>query len=157
MVARKLVSPLVYFLQVEALLSAHGRCTAGRAVYSRMQNVLLDEVLSAVDTHTAQTLINKCIFGPIMRGRTVLLVTHHLALVVHGAAWIVKMENGSIKAQGAPNDLRRIGELGTSSRTGADEVEMPRTAIFDMTTEVKVKPDNEKKPSKLVDAETKTT
>jgi len=122
-----------------------------------MQNVLLDDVLSAVDTHTAQTLISKCLFGPIMRGRTVLLVTHHLAAVAHGAAWIVKMENGSIKTQGAPNDLRRIGELGTSSTTGAEEVELLRTADVDMTIEVMAQPDNEKKLSKLVDAETKTT
>ncbi|KAH7102647.1 P-loop containing nucleoside triphosphate hydrolase protein [Auriculariales sp. MPI-PUGE-AT-0066] len=73
------------------------RVALARAVYAHTKTVLLDDVLSAVDTHTAKTLINRCLFGPIMRGRTVVLVTHHLLAVKAGAACIVEIENGTIK------------------------------------------------------------
>ena len=77
------------------LLKPHAS-PAARSVYSRTQIVLLDDVLSAVDVHTAYTLVQQCLFGPLMTGRTVILVTHHVSSVISGAALVVKMESGKI-------------------------------------------------------------
>lgn len=82
-----------------------------RAVYARTKTVLLDDILSAVNSHTATTLIRKCLFGPLMRGRTIVLVTHDFAAVATQAGWIAQMNQGRIVAQGTPDDLRTAGLL----------------------------------------------
>ena len=79
-------------------------------MYSRAGVLLLDDgelggairlrradgaVLSAVDAHTAHALMENCIQGPILADRTILLVSHHTALVSPAAAYIVARENVS--------------------------------------------------------------
>ena len=66
------------------------RVSLARAVYSRASVVLLDDVLSAVDAHTAHHLYHSCLKGPLMKDRTVVLVSHHVALTAPGAAYIGK-------------------------------------------------------------------
>ncbi|KAH8793678.1 multidrug resistance-associated ABC transporter [Flagelloscypha sp. PMI_526] len=58
------------------------------------QYVLLDDVLSAVDAHTADHLFKKCLKGELMSGRTVILVSHHVQLCAPGAAFVVALDNG---------------------------------------------------------------
>ena len=50
------------------------RVTLARAVYSRAQILILDDILAALDVHTAKWIIDKCLQGDLVRGRTVLLV-----------------------------------------------------------------------------------
>jgi ABC-type bacteriocin/lantibiotic exporter with double-glycine peptidase domain len=50
------------------------RVTLARAVYSRSEVVLLDDILAALDVHTAQWIVDECLKGPLMVGRTVVLV-----------------------------------------------------------------------------------
>lgn len=52
-------------------------------------------VLSAVDAHTAHAIMENCLTGDIVKGRTILLVSHHTALVSPAAAYIVALENVS--------------------------------------------------------------
>ncbi|WRT69694.1 uncharacterized protein IL334_006684 [Kwoniella shivajii] len=85
------------------------RVSLARAVYSRAGVLLLDDVLSAVDAHTAHALMANCIQGRILEGRTVLLVSHHTALVSPGAAYIVALENGDVKFSGTRNDFVASG------------------------------------------------
>ncbi|CAE6493905.1 unnamed protein product [Rhizoctonia solani] len=70
------------------------RVSLARAVYSRASILLLDDVLSAVDAHTASHLFEKCLRGPLMSGRTVILVSHHL--VAPGASYVVALDNGRV-------------------------------------------------------------
>lgn len=42
-----------------------------RAIYSYTQHVLLDDPLAAVDSHTAKHLVDECLKGPLLKGRTV--------------------------------------------------------------------------------------
>ena len=50
------------------------RVTLARAIYSHADILLLDDVLAALDVHTAKWIIDKCFKGDLVRGRTVLLV-----------------------------------------------------------------------------------
>jgi len=50
------------------------RVTLARAVYSQAQVLILDDVLAALDVHTAKWIVEKCLQGDLVRGRTVLLV-----------------------------------------------------------------------------------
>lgn len=43
----------------------------------------MDDVLSAVDAHTASHLFENCLRGPLMKGRTVVLVSHHVQVSVY--------------------------------------------------------------------------
>ncbi|KAI8646442.1 P-loop containing nucleoside triphosphate hydrolase protein [Parasitella parasitica] len=87
------------------------RVALARAVYSRARNVLLDDVLSAVDAHTARHLHDKCLVGPLMEGRTRILITHHVGLCVHEASYVIHIENGRINLCGSPEELEAEGKL----------------------------------------------
>ena len=50
------------------------RVTLARAIYSSAETLLLDDVLSALDVHTARWIVDKCFRGDLVRGRTVVLV-----------------------------------------------------------------------------------
>ncbi|KAJ7236948.1 P-loop containing nucleoside triphosphate hydrolase protein [Mycena rebaudengoi] len=65
------------------------RLTLARAVYSTASILLLDDVLAALDVHTAQWIVEKCFGGDLLKGRTVILVTHNVALARPIAHFIV--------------------------------------------------------------------
>jgi ABC-type multidrug transport system fused ATPase/permease subunit len=87
------------------------RVALARAVYARTRYVLLDDPLSAVDAHTARALVERLLGGPLLAGRTVVLVTHHVALVAPGAHFLVRMLDGRVDAQGSVPELRAAGVL----------------------------------------------
>lgn len=88
------------------------RVSLARALYSNSRHILLDDCLSAVDSHTALWIYENCISGPLMANRTCILVSHNVALTAQKADWVVVMENGRISAQGSPEDLIKSGKLG---------------------------------------------
>ena len=47
------------------------RVALARAVYARTKYVLLDDPLSAVDSHTARHIFELCLKGPLLAKRTV--------------------------------------------------------------------------------------
>ncbi|EJC98304.1 multidrug resistance-associated ABC transporter [Fomitiporia mediterranea MF3/22] len=85
------------------------RVSLARAVYSRASVLLLDDVLSAVDAHTAHHLYHECLKGDLMKGRTVILVSHHVQLCAPGASYIVSLDNGRLAFSGHPDDFRASG------------------------------------------------
>ncbi|KAJ7265915.1 P-loop containing nucleoside triphosphate hydrolase protein [Mycena haematopus] len=76
------------------------RVSLARAIYSRASILLLDDVLSAVDAHTAHHLYHACLKGELVKGRTVILVSHHIQLCASGASFIVALDNGRVQFQG---------------------------------------------------------
>jgi len=88
------------------------RISLARALYSNSKHVLLDDCLSAVDSHTAKWIFDNCIRGPLMQGRTCLLVTHNLALCVPQSKYVVLLDNGKIEVQGPAEEVIASGKLG---------------------------------------------
>lgn len=82
---------------VDALGGQKARIALARAVYSRASVILLDDVLSAVDAHTAKHIVDHCFKGPLMQDRTVILVSHHVQLCAPIASYVVCLENGSVE------------------------------------------------------------
>ncbi|KAF9553714.1 multidrug resistance-associated ABC transporter [Agrocybe pediades] len=76
------------------------RITLARAIYSNAKILLLDDIFAALDVHTAVWIVNKCLCGDLVKGRTVLLVTHNVALVSPIAQLIVSMQDGTVESQG---------------------------------------------------------
>lgn len=87
------------------------RIALARALYSPAKTVLLDDVLSAVDAQTARHLHRHCLLGPLMKGRTVIMVTHAISLVVPSAALVVMLQDGQVQASGTPHELVASGDI----------------------------------------------
>ena len=88
------------------------RISLARALYCNSRHVLLDDCLSAVDSHTAKHIFEHCIIGPLMLGRTCILVTHNIALCVPRSHHVVALLNGKVSAQGSPDEVLASGALG---------------------------------------------
>ncbi|KAL7945402.1 hypothetical protein V8C42DRAFT_323034 [Trichoderma barbatum] len=88
------------------------RISLARALYSNSAHILLDDCLSAVDSHTAQWIFTNCINGPLMKGRTCILVTHNVQLCVPSSEYVVLLENGRVVAQGPSQEVIASGKLG---------------------------------------------
>ncbi|KAK3100459.1 hypothetical protein FSP39_020430 [Pinctada imbricata] len=79
------------------------RVSLARAVYSKSDIYLLDDVLSAVDVHVGRLLFHKCI-RKTLEGKTVILVTHQLQYLKH-CHEIMVIENGAIIERGNHDNL----------------------------------------------------
>ena len=132
------------------------RCALARAVYSRARTVLLDDVLSAVDSHTAEHIVRNCLQGPLMKNRCIVLVTHHVELVTPIAFHAIKIEEGRIVASGSPQELRTAGllqDLAELEQSNEGEQEAEKTP----TAKPKLGVQDGKEARKLVEKEERQT
>ncbi|KAE8352161.1 ATP-dependent bile acid permease [Aspergillus coremiiformis] len=88
------------------------RISLARAIYSRARHLLLDDCLSAVDSHTAKHIFREALLGPLMLDRTCVLVTHNISLTVPQAEHVVVLDNGKVIIQGHPDKVAASGALG---------------------------------------------
>ena len=119
------------------------RVSLARAIYSRASHILLDDVLSAVgpsafavslltllDAHTARHIYESALKGPLVKGRTIVLVSHHVQLCAPGSDFVLLLESGVAKYSGAGAEFvasqhfRDLLGLGAE----ADEPEPAQTA-----------------------------
>ncbi|KAA8650968.1 uncharacterized protein ATNIH1004_003659 [Aspergillus tanneri] len=70
------------------------RISLARTIYSRAGILLLDDIFSAVDVHTAQHLFDHALTGELAKGRTRILVTHHVGLCIAKADYMIRLDNG---------------------------------------------------------------
>ncbi|KAI7902298.1 P-loop containing nucleoside triphosphate hydrolase protein [Cokeromyces recurvatus] len=132
------------------------RVSLARAVYSYAKTVLLDDCLSAVDAHTSKHIYEKCIMGDLLKGRTVILVTHQVRLCLPGAKFLVKIENGNVLGCDSIDNLKANGQLQMLIK---DDIQENENDIEDMIdsdsiTGIDLDLDNKKETTKLVKEET---
>ncbi|KAF2184709.1 ATP-dependent bile acid permease-like protein [Zopfia rhizophila CBS 207.26] len=87
------------------------RISLARAMYSNARHVLLDDVLSAVDSHTAKWIFDQGLMGPLMYNRTCILVTHNVGLCLPHSEFAVVLDNGRVTAQGSATEVIDSGKL----------------------------------------------
>lgn len=75
------------------------RVALARAVYSRADTLLLDDPLSALDQQTAEHIVKQCFRGSLLKGRTLILVTHRVDLCIDVAEQTIELHDGEAKAQ----------------------------------------------------------
>jgi hypothetical protein len=82
-------------------------------LHEHLANILLDNSssLAAVDMHTAQHLVHKCLTGELARGRTIILVTHHVSTCLPAASYLVEINEGTILHQGSIPEMEERGLL----------------------------------------------
>ncbi|KAK6417948.1 Transporter of the ATP-binding cassette (ABC), partial [Oleoguttula sp. CCFEE 5521] len=87
------------------------RISLARALYCSARHVLMDDVLSAVDSHTAKWIFDKALLGPLMYNRTCILVTHNAVLCLPQAAFAVVLDNGRVTTSGTAQEVISSGLL----------------------------------------------
>ncbi|KAG6919579.1 hypothetical protein DXG01_004242 [Tephrocybe rancida] len=126
------------------------RITLARAVYSQAEIILLDDVLAALDVHTAKWIVEKCFAGDLIQGRTVLLVTHNVAMARPIAGYVVSMAiGGTIQTRGS------ISEALSKDTRLAEELAEEEAVIAEVESEIDSPPpaDEVKSDGKLIVAE----
>ncbi|EJD03804.1 P-loop containing nucleoside triphosphate hydrolase protein [Fomitiporia mediterranea MF3/22] len=115
------------------------RVALARALYSDAKCLLLDDPLAAVDMHTARHIVEFCFKGDIVKGRTVILATHHISMCLPVASYIVELSSGKVIRQGTVTELQASGQLKTVLDT-EDGTTAAEDEFSDRTTK---KPENE--------------
>ena len=82
------------------------RAALARALARRPRIVLLDDALSAVDTHTEAEILHA--LRTTLAGRTALIASHRIS-AIRDASWIVVLEGGEIVEQGQHEELLAAG------------------------------------------------
>jgi ATP-binding cassette subfamily B protein len=82
------------------------RAALARALARRPRIVLLDDSLSAVDTHTEAEILRS--LRTALAGRTALIASHRIS-AIRGADWIIVLEDGRVVEQGRHEDLFAAG------------------------------------------------
>ena len=82
------------------------RTAIARAILRNPRILILDDALSSVDTLTEERILNH--LADVMRGRTVILISHRVS-TVRQADRIVVLETGSIVEQGTHTELMDMG------------------------------------------------
>jgi ABC-type multidrug transport system fused ATPase/permease subunit len=68
------------------------RLALARALYSRAQTLIMDDIFSAVDVHTAKHLCEHALTGPLTLGRTRVLATYLVELALPWAEYMVVID-----------------------------------------------------------------
>ncbi|PBK89704.1 hypothetical protein ARMGADRAFT_1167459 [Armillaria gallica] len=125
------------------------RVTLARAIYSQAQIILLDDVLAALDVHTAKWIVDKCFTGDLTKGRTIILVTHNVAMARPIANYVVSIKNGRVASQGSISDVL------VHDTSLADETDQVQKAMDKVEEEIdsQLPPDAKKSDGKLIAAE----
>ncbi|PCH33304.1 hypothetical protein WOLCODRAFT_135046 [Wolfiporia cocos MD-104 SS10] len=127
------------------------RITLARAVYSSAEILLLDDVLAALDVHTARWIIDHCFKGDLMQGRTVLLITHNVAMATPIAEFVVSLStDGRVLSQGTLS--KALSKDKKLSKEVAEETKEIAKAEHDIDA-VEPEGDTKKSDGKLIVAE----
>lgn len=90
--------------------------------------------LAAVDMHTARHLFEHCLSptAELIRGRTVILVTHHVSLCLPATGYLVELDKGRVIRHGTVEELRKQGHL--SQVIEQEDISVPESSSNSVTT-----------------------
>lgn len=104
------------------------RVALARAVYSQSRILLLDDPLAPLDHNTAESIVQKLFRGPLVEGRTVILVTHRVDLCMHLADQVVEIDSGTARVldpKEVPRQLTTAAAVSQGHTEGGKEPAAP--------------------------------
>lgn len=102
------------------------RISLARALYSRAGVLILDDIFSALDTHTGEHVYRNALIGPLGAGRTRILATHHASLCLGQADYSVVLDNTGIKYAGPVDEsFRNVADIPSPDEVPAEDCHQP--------------------------------
>ncbi|PKY09269.1 putative ABC multidrug transporter [Aspergillus campestris IBT 28561] len=121
------------------------RVSLARALYSHSPVLLLDDIFSALDTHTTSLVYEKCFRSGLLSDRTVVLVTH-LPAALQDAQQAIRLEHGRSFSVETPSILcsaslepTRCSTPSTQTNTNTDNMLQTQDQIHDAPSEPPIK------------------
>lgn len=125
------------------------RVTVARALYSRAGILVMDDIFSAVDAHVSRHILES-LDGELCRGRTRILVTHHVGLVEKRAKFVVELADGGVRYAGGTENLEQERVEPPEDKGGEETVDGEGEE-----TGAPLKKQDSKIPKKFVEDETR--
>ncbi|QRW27550.1 ABC transporter transmembrane region [Rhizoctonia solani] len=91
------------------------RVSLARAIYSKADIIILDDVLSALDVHTSRWIVDHCFRGELVAGRTMIIVVAHFVVSLGPDGRIAEAEKDE--------ELERKGEEVVDESNAVDKSE----------------------------------
>ncbi|KAH7340935.1 hypothetical protein B0J17DRAFT_612426 [Rhizoctonia solani] len=132
------------------------RVSLARAIYSKAEIIILDDVLSALDVHTSRWIVDNCFRGDLVSGRTMIIVTHNVAMVSEVADFVISLgTDGRIVSQGTIDEAYRSNPKLKAEAEKDEELERKGDQVVDDSNPADKKDDTNAKKSdgKLMVAE----
>jgi len=104
------------------------RVALARAVYADPDIYILDDVLSALDSHVATHICGQLLRGPLFKGKTVVLVTHSSKAYAL-ADVIVALGGNEVKFKGSYQDFNRSGLVDAVADSPTETRDSSRTQV----------------------------
>ncbi|CAG9952565.1 unnamed protein product, partial [Clonostachys rosea f. rosea IK726] len=130
------------------------RVALARAVYANTQTVVLDDVLAALDAKTSRAIVDTCILGPLMKRRTIVVVTEDptcreeadLLLELSNEGVLTVLRNRELPAAGS-----RVHGMDTSAAELSDRGALNGVELIPDTEVLKNEPEeSSEKSEKLI-------
>ncbi|KAI0011906.1 P-loop containing nucleoside triphosphate hydrolase protein [Xylariaceae sp. FL0662B] len=99
------------------------RVALARALYAETETVVLDDVLASLDATTTNWIVEHCIFGSIMKGRTLVLVSDN-STCREAAQLVVEVQNGTVKTI-----ISRMEQADFTSLPKTDDIQIAELEI----------------------------
>ena len=105
--------------------------TLARALYSSAKTLLLDDVLAALDVHTGRWIVEQVFKGPLVKDRTILLITHNVLFMSSVAEHVVALgRGGRVTSQGSLDEaLSRDASLRAEVQRGQTQAEQEGSIV----------------------------
>ncbi|KAI4109988.1 MAG: hypothetical protein L6R37_000338 [Teloschistes peruensis] len=97
------------------------RVTLARALYSRAEVLVMDDVFSAVDAHVGRHILEHALTGELMKDRTCIVATHHLQLCLPQASFVVMLDDRTAKYAGSAREFSKSSGLITLGASDASD------------------------------------
>jgi ABC-type multidrug transport system fused ATPase/permease subunit len=78
------------------------RVTLARAIYSRAEILIMEDIFCAVDAQVGRWILERCINGNLCKGRTRIIATHNLGSIQSSTAYVVEISGGTVTYAGPP-------------------------------------------------------
>ncbi|KAJ6788123.1 hypothetical protein PWT90_09487 [Aphanocladium album] len=97
------------------------RIALARALYSRASFLLMDDVLSAVDTEVREWIVEKALCGNLARGRTRILVTHHEKQLASKISYRLRIHDQTATGERLSSNAASSTEKDSGKSSSADD------------------------------------
>lgn len=82
------------------------RLSLARALYSRAEILVLDDVFSDVDTRVGRQILEQALVGELAENRTRIIATHQVRLCLPKAEFVILLGNAGVEYAGPPRGLQ---------------------------------------------------